>query len=85
MEDEKQKSDAEVPDQSGEDSSAARRVALKPKIIEEQVLGIPVLTFGDDAPVLTSEQVEENALRFPIRNFRARAAMPGTAKFAAAL
>lgn len=43
----------------------ARRPRLEPSIIEDPVLGIPVLTFGDDAPVLTSEQVEEMLADFP--------------------
>ena len=43
----------------------ARKAHLKPAIIEDPVLGIPVLTFGNDAPVLTSEQVEEILADFP--------------------
>ena len=47
--------------QNGEDS----KPALKPTILNDPVLGIPVLSFGDDAPVLTSEQVEEMLSDFP--------------------
>lgn len=36
-----------------------KRLSLRPQIIEDPVLGIPVLTFGPDAPILTSEQVAE--------------------------
>ena len=43
----------------------AKKPRLKPSIITDPVLGIPVLTFGDDAPVLTSEQVEEMLADFP--------------------
>jgi AbrB family looped-hinge helix DNA binding protein len=39
--------------------------ALEPRIIEDPVLGIPVLTFGPDAPILTSEQVDEILANFP--------------------
>ena len=38
---------------------APLRNALKPSIVEDPVLGIPVLTYGPDAPRLTSQQVEE--------------------------
>lgn len=43
----------------------AQEPRLKPTIIKDPVLGIPVLTFGDDAPVLTSEQVKEMLADFP--------------------
>jgi AbrB family looped-hinge helix DNA binding protein len=38
---------------------------LKPRIIEDPILGTPVLTFGPDAPILTSEQVKEILADFP--------------------
>jgi AbrB family looped-hinge helix DNA binding protein len=39
--------------------------SLVPRIIEDPILGIPVLTFGPDAPVLTSERVQEILAEFP--------------------
>lgn len=38
---------------------------LQPSIVEDPVLGIPVLTFGPNAPVLTSEEVEAILADFP--------------------
>jgi hypothetical protein len=49
----------EKPDCSGEDSAVANTRALKPTISENPVLGIPVLSFGEDASVWNSEQVNE--------------------------
>jgi AbrB family looped-hinge helix DNA binding protein len=37
----------------------------KPKIIADPVTGLPVLSAGPDAPLLTSEQVEEILSGFP--------------------
>jgi AbrB family looped-hinge helix DNA binding protein len=42
-----------------------RKPGFVPRIIQDPVLGIPVLTFGPDAPVLTSKQVEEMLAEFP--------------------
>jgi AbrB family looped-hinge helix DNA binding protein len=42
-----------------------RKRSLEPRIIADTVLGIPVLTFGPDAPILTSEQVEDILANFP--------------------
>ena len=38
---------------------------LKPRIVEDPILGGPVLTFGPDAPILTSEEVKEILADFP--------------------
>jgi AbrB family looped-hinge helix DNA binding protein len=38
---------------------------LKPRIVRDPILGTPVLTFGPDAPILTSEQVKEILADFP--------------------
>ena len=65
MEDQKPKSDAEGSDQSGEGAVALSWRALKPIISADPVLGIPVLSFGEDAPVLTSGQVKEMLSDFP--------------------
>jgi hypothetical protein len=66
MENRNPKSDgAENAGRSGQDSPAASQRALQPTISEDPVLGIPVLSFGDDAPVLTSEEVEEMLSDFP--------------------
>jgi AbrB family looped-hinge helix DNA binding protein len=42
-----------------------RRAALRPSIIEDPLLGTPVLSFGPTAPKLTSKQVEEILAEFP--------------------
>jgi AbrB family looped-hinge helix DNA binding protein len=42
-----------------------KKRTLQPRIVEDPVLGIPVLTFGADAPTLTSDQVEEILSNFP--------------------
>jgi AbrB family looped-hinge helix DNA binding protein len=42
-----------------------RIVALRPRIIEDPIIGIPVLSFGADAPTLTSKEVEELLTEFP--------------------
>jgi AbrB family looped-hinge helix DNA binding protein len=42
-----------------------QRHSRKPRIVTDPVLGIPVLTFGPDAPSLTSEEVEEILANFP--------------------
>ena len=38
---------------------------MKAQIIQDPVLGIPVLTFGPGAPILTSEEVAEALADFP--------------------
>lgn len=66
MENKNQTSDeAKTARRSDEDTAGGSRATLKPAIVEDPVLVIPVLTFGDDAPVLTSEQVEEMHSDFP--------------------
>ena len=42
-----------------------RARARKSKIIADQLTGFPVLSLGEDAPVLTSEDVEEILSNFP--------------------
>ncbi len=42
-----------------------KKHSLEARIIEDPVLGIPVLTFGPNAPILTSEQVEDILANFP--------------------
>ena len=42
-----------------------KTACCEPRIIADPVLGTPVLTFGPDAPILTSEQVEEILADFP--------------------
>jgi AbrB family looped-hinge helix DNA binding protein len=42
-----------------------RKPALRPSIIQDPVLGTPVLSFGPPAPKLTSKQVEEMLAEFP--------------------
>jgi AbrB family looped-hinge helix DNA binding protein len=42
-----------------------RRRAKKPRIIRDPVTGFPVLDVGDDAPILTSKDVEEMLSDFP--------------------
>lgn len=42
-----------------------KRPRLEPRIIADPVLGTPVLTFGPDAPILTSKEVEEMLADFP--------------------
>lgn len=42
-----------------------KKRSLEPKIVEDPVLGIPVLTFGPDAPILTSERVADILANFP--------------------
>lgn len=37
----------------------------KPKIIEDPITGLPMLSLGPDAPVLTSEMVRELLTDFP--------------------
>ena len=37
----------------------------KARIIEDPVLGLPVLDVGEDAPILTSEMVREMLADFP--------------------
>jgi AbrB family looped-hinge helix DNA binding protein len=54
-------------------SVEAGRIVLTPhkqsplvaKIIDDPVTGLPVLSAGPDAPVLTSQQVEEILANFP--------------------
>jgi hypothetical protein len=41
------------------------RKSFAGKIIEDPITGLPVLTAGPDAPVLTSEQVAETLADFP--------------------
>ena len=66
MDDKNRRSDeAEIPDRNGEDAAAVSGAALKPAISLDPVLGIPVLGFGDDAPLSTSEWVEEMLSDFP--------------------
>ena len=65
MEERYPNSDAEIPNRSGECAADSGRAMLKPGIIEDPVLGIPVLSFGDDAPVLTSEEVQDLLSDFP--------------------
>ena len=38
---------------------------FEPSIIEDPIIGGPVLTFGPDAPILTSEEVKELLADFP--------------------
>ena len=42
-----------------------RKHRLEPRIIQDPVLGTPVLSFGPDAPILTSKEVEEILADFP--------------------
>jgi AbrB family looped-hinge helix DNA binding protein len=42
-----------------------RKKSLQAKIVEDPVTGFPVLYAGPDAPVLTSEQVQELLTDFP--------------------
>ncbi len=42
-----------------------RKHRLEPRIIKDPILGTPVLSFGPDAPILTSKQVEEILADFP--------------------
>ena len=42
-----------------------RRRRLEARIIEDPITGGPVLTFGPDAPILTSEEVAEILADFP--------------------
>jgi AbrB family looped-hinge helix DNA binding protein len=42
-----------------------RKTSLRPRVIEDPILGTPVLSFGGDAPKLTSKQVEEILAEFP--------------------
>jgi hypothetical protein len=66
MENRNPKSDGtENAGRSGQHNPAAGKRALQPTISEDPALGIPVLSFGDDAPVLTSEQAEEMLSDFP--------------------
>jgi AbrB family looped-hinge helix DNA binding protein len=37
----------------------------EPRIVKDPILGTPVLTFGPDAPILTSEEVNELLADFP--------------------
>lgn len=39
--------------------------SCKPKIIVDQLTGFPVLSFGEDAPLLTSKDVREILSNFP--------------------
>jgi AbrB family looped-hinge helix DNA binding protein len=45
--------------------SPRRTPRLKPRIVEDPITGGPVLTFGPNAPVLTSKQVAEILADFP--------------------
>lgn len=42
-----------------------KKTRLIPRIVEDPILGGPVLTFGPNAPVLTSEEVKEILADFP--------------------
>ena len=42
-----------------------RKPANQVRIIDDPVTGLPVLTAGDDAPMLTMEEVEEILADFP--------------------
>ena len=42
-----------------------RQVHLKAAIIEDPITGIPALSFGSDAPILTSKEIEEMLAEFP--------------------
>jgi AbrB family looped-hinge helix DNA binding protein len=42
-----------------------KKPRLKPRIVKDPILGTPVLTFGPDAPILTSEKVRELLADFP--------------------
>jgi AbrB family looped-hinge helix DNA binding protein len=42
-----------------------KKTTYKPKIVTDPITGLPVLTAGDDAPVLTSEEVAEILADFP--------------------
>jgi AbrB family looped-hinge helix DNA binding protein len=42
-----------------------RARSRKAKIVVDQRTGLPVLSVGDDAPVLTTKQVEEILANFP--------------------
>jgi AbrB family looped-hinge helix DNA binding protein len=42
-----------------------RKPRHQPRIIQDPVLGTPVLSFGPDAPVLTSREVKEILADFP--------------------
>lgn len=37
----------------------------KPRIVTDPITGLPVLTLGPDAPILTSKEVEEMLADFP--------------------
>jgi AbrB family looped-hinge helix DNA binding protein len=41
------------------------RRAFEAKIVEDPVTGIPVLTLGPDAPILTHERIKEMLADFP--------------------
>lgn len=43
----------------------AKKPRFEPAIILDPVTGLPVLSFGPDAPVLTSREVEEILAEFP--------------------
>jgi AbrB family looped-hinge helix DNA binding protein len=45
--------------------TAPERKHFTARIIEDPITGLPVLYAGPDAPVLTSEQVEEILANFP--------------------
>jgi AbrB family looped-hinge helix DNA binding protein len=45
--------------------TAPQRKHFTARIIEDPITGLPVLYAGPDAPVLTSEQVEEILANFP--------------------
>ena len=42
-----------------------RKQRLEPRIVEDPITGGPALTFGPDAPILTSEEVAEILADFP--------------------
>jgi AbrB family looped-hinge helix DNA binding protein len=42
-----------------------RKHRLEPRIIQDPILGTPVLSFGPNAPILTSKEVQEILADFP--------------------
>jgi AbrB family looped-hinge helix DNA binding protein len=41
------------------------KIPLRPRIVKDPILGTPVLSFGPDAPTLTTEEVKEILADFP--------------------
>jgi AbrB family looped-hinge helix DNA binding protein len=43
----------------------ASETTLEPRVIEDPITGLPMLSLGPDAPILTSERVRELLTDFP--------------------